>query len=235
MSPSGERLLVGGGLEALAGRSSPSSREQVDLAQDLDHASVPRYWCTNCTDIEPSPDRARHALDRLVAHVAGHEDAGQAGLQQQRRALEAASGGRTPGARRSGPARMNPWSSRATESAEPVGLRAGADEDEHRRRRARAPARRRRGDDGERLQVAVPVGLRTRAPQRTVDVRRPRRSGRSGSGTCSAAGRRRGRGWSPGRRTPAKWSAAWPAEFAAAHDEHVARRGTTAPRRGEPP
>lgn len=34
------------------------------------------------------PDRGGHPLDRPVAHVAGGEDAGQAGLQRQRKAVQ---------------------------------------------------------------------------------------------------------------------------------------------------
>jgi hypothetical protein len=53
-------------------------------------------------------DRARHALDRARAHVAGHEHAGHARLEQVRVALERPAGARV------GPARMKPRSSRAT-------------------------------------------------------------------------------------------------------------------------
>ena len=41
-----------------------------------------RYWWTSDTAIEPSPDGGRDPLDRPRAHVAGHEDAGHARLEQ---------------------------------------------------------------------------------------------------------------------------------------------------------
>ena len=77
---------------------------------------VPRYWCTSWTAIEPSPTApatrlidwwrtspATNTPGRLVSSSSGGRSSGQRG--------------RTPGARRSGPARMKPRSSRATTPA----------------------------------------------------------------------------------------------------------------------
>jgi hypothetical protein len=78
--------------------------------------------------------RRGHALDRAVAHIAGHKNPRHAGLQQERLARLLPSGS-LPSKRKSGPASTNPFSSRKMLGGSHSRARRRADKHKQRTRR----------------------------------------------------------------------------------------------------
>src|SRR3954454_14729382 len=99
-------------------------------------------------------------LDRVGAHVAGDEDAGQAGLQQVRVAVEVPAGGTASLAQQGGPGRDEAALVADDRAVEPPGARRPADEDEQVAGRQRLLLAGPRVLHGEVLQVPVALGPR---------------------------------------------------------------------------
>ena len=162
-------------------------------------------------------DRGRDPLDRLGAHVAGHEHAGHARLQVVRLAVERPAGRAALAVDEQVRAGQHEAVARPVDARRPSHSVRGcrADEDEQVADVAPLPRRRSgRRAAVSRSRCSSPCGLDHLGAGAHVDVSGSPRSARSGSATSSARGlaadQQRDRARRAGRRT----SAAWPAEFA---------------------
>ena len=177
----------------LATRATATHSEScggVELVEQIDRGAAPRAWdrvmrrevlVDQRDGHRALPDRARDALDRPRADVAGDEDARHVRLEHVGLALERPAVALYVGAGQDEAALVA-----GDHALEPVGVRRGADEHE-----AGVDVERGLVPSASRMRMraqAAVVALRRdrRGPGADVDVRRAGRAARSGSATSSA-------------------------------------------------